>query len=149
MRRWWEAVGRQTYPQAPRLLISADGGGSNGSRVRLWKVELQAFATATGLQVTVCHLPPGTSKWNKIEHRLFAHMSMNWRGRPLVSHEVIVDLISATTTRSGLQGQAELDTSSYPTKVKVSDAEMAALHITPHAFHGEWNYTLEPALWSG
>jgi hypothetical protein len=144
LRRWWEAVGRQSYPAATELLISADGGGSNGARVRLWKVELQAFATATGLHVTVCHLPPGTSKWNKIEHRLFAHMSMNWRGRPLVSHEVIVDLISATTTRSGLQVQAELDTGTYPTKVKVSEAEMAALHLTRHEFHGEWNYTLSP-----
>jgi DNA-binding phage protein len=144
LRRWWEAVGRQSYPAATELLISADGGGSNGARVRLWKVELQAFATATGLHVTVCHLPPGTSKWHKIEHRLFAHISMNWRGRPLVSHEVIVDLISATTTRSGLQVQAELDTGTYPTKVKVSEAEMAALHLTPHEFHGEWNYTLSP-----
>ena len=144
LRRWWDVVGQHTYPQAERLLISADGGGSNGSRVRLWKVELQAFASATGLHVSVCHLPPGTSKWNKIEHRLFAHISMNWRGRPLVSHEVVVDLISATTTRSGLQVQAELDTSSYPTKVKVSDAAMAALSLTPHTFHGEWNYTISP-----
>ena len=144
LRRWWDVVGQHTYPHAEHLLISADGGGSNGSRVRLWKVELQAFASATGLQVSVCHLPPGTSKWNKIEHRLFAHISMNWRGRPLVSHEVVVDLISATTTRSGLQGLAELDTSSYPTKVKVSDAAMAALALTPHTFHGEWNYTISP-----
>jgi hypothetical protein len=144
LRRWWEVAGRSSYPHAERLLISADGGGSNGYRVRLWKVELQAFATTTGLEVTVCHLPPGTSKWNKIEHRLFAHISMNWRGRPLVSHEVIVDLISATTTRSGLQVQAELDASRYPTKVKVPDAVMAALHITPHDFHGEWNYTIRP-----
>jgi transposase len=144
LRRWWEVVGRPAYPQAQRLLISADGGGSNGYRVRLWKVELQAFATATGLQVSVCHLPPGTSKWNKIEHRLFAHISMNWRGRPLVSHEVIVDLISATTTRTGLAVQAEIDTNTYPTKVKVSAAALATLHLTPHAFHGEWNYTISP-----
>jgi transposase len=144
LRRWWEVVGSRTYPHAQRLLLSADGGGSNGYRVRLWKVELQAFATATGLQVSVCHLPPGTSKWNKIEHRLFAHISMNWRGRPLVSHEVIVDLISATTTRTGLEVQAEFDTGTYPTKVKVSDAAMAALNITPHEFHGEWNYTISP-----
>jgi transposase len=144
LRRWWEVVGSRAYPHAQRLLISADGGGSNGYRVRLWKVELQAFATATGLQVTVCHLPPGTSKWNKIEHRLFAHISMNWRGRPLVSHEVIVDLISATTTRTGLEVQAEFDTGTYPTKVKISDAAMAALNITPHEFHGEWNYTISP-----
>jgi hypothetical protein len=110
----------------------------------LWKLELQSFANATGLQVTVCHLPPGTSKWNKIEHRLFAHISMNWRGRPLVSHEVIVELIGATTTREGLQVKAELDAHVYPTKVKVSDDELAAVQLTPHAFHGEWNYTIAP-----
>lgn len=134
------------YPQAKRLLISADSGGSNGYRVRLWKLELQRFANATGLEVTVCHLPPGTSKWNKIEHRLFAHISMNWRGRPLTSHEVIVELIGATTTRTGLQVQAELDVGSYPTKIKVSDQEMATVQITPHSFHGEWNYTIVPDL---
>ncbi|MDQ5851230.1 MAG: ISAzo13 family transposase [Chloroflexota bacterium] len=144
LRRWWHAVGMQTYPRADCLLISADGGGSNGYRVRLWKVELQHFANATGLCVTVCHLPPGTSKWNKIEHCLFAHISMNWRGRPLISHEVVVNLIGATTTRAGLQVQAELDTGSYPTKIKVSDEEMAALRIRPHEFHGEWNYTIAP-----
>src|SRR5207253_5638176 len=118
LRRWWQAVGAQAYPHADRLLICVDGGGSNGSRLRLWKVELQRFATDTGLQVTVCHLPPGTSKWNKIEHRLFAHISMNWRGRPLVSYEVVLHLIGATTTRSGLRVQAELDSARYPTKVK-------------------------------
>ncbi len=144
LQRWWQVVGLQVYPEAKQLLICADAGGSNGYRIRLWKVELQSFANTTALQVTVCHLPPGTSKWNKIEHRLFAHISMNWRGRPLVSHEVIVDLISATTTRGGLQVQAELDTGCYPTKVKVPDAVMAALHITPHDFHGEWNYTISP-----
>jgi hypothetical protein len=144
LRRWWEVVGHLSYPHADQLLICADGGGSNGYRVRLWKVALQQFATATGLQVTVCHLPPGTSKWNKIEHRLFAHISMNWRGRPLVSHEVVVNLIGATTTREGLQVQAERDTGSYPTKIKVLDAELAAVHLTPHAFHGEWNYTIAP-----
>jgi hypothetical protein len=143
--RWWAAVGGPTYPRADRLLICADGGGSNGARTRLWKAELQRFATATGMAVTVCHLPPGTSKWNKIEHRLFSHISMNWRGRPLVSHEVIVDLIGATTSRTGLRVQAELDTNAYPTKVKVSDEEMAALALTRHAFHGDWNYTLHPA----
>jgi hypothetical protein len=142
--RWWEAVGRPTYPQADRLLICADGGGSNGYRTRLWKAELQRFAAATGLAVTVCHLPPGTSKWNKIEHRLFAHISSNWRGRPLVSHEVAVELIGATTTRTGLRVRAERDANLYPTKVKVSDEEMAALALTPHAFHGKWNYTLHP-----
>jgi hypothetical protein len=144
LHRWWEVVGLQAYPHAKQLLICADAGGSNGYRVRLWKVALQGFANATGLQVTVCHLPPGTSKWNKIEHRLFAHISMNWRGRPLVSHEVIVELIGATTTREGLQVQAELDANVYPTKVKVSDDELAAVQLTPHAFHGEWNYTIAP-----
>ncbi len=145
LRRWWQRVGLPTYPQADRLLICADGGGSNGVRVRLWKVALQVLADETGLQITVCHLPPGTSKWNKIEHRLFAHISMNWRGRPLVSHEVIVELIGATTTRTGLTVQAVRDTGSYPTKVKVSDDELAAVHLTPHTFHGEWNYTISPA----
>jgi AcrR family transcriptional regulator len=142
--RWWEAVGQPTYPRASHLLISADGGGSNGYRTRLWKTEMQRFADATGLHVTVCHLPPGTSKWNKIEHRLFAHISTNWRGRPLVSHEVVVELIGATTTRTGLRVRAERDTRRYPTKVKVPDAAMAALSLTPHAFHGEWNYTIHP-----
>jgi hypothetical protein len=144
LRRWWHMVGQAAYPQAGRLLICADGGGSNGTRVRLWKVALQAFADETGLQVTVCHLPPGTSKWNKIEHRLFAYISLNWRGRPLTSHEVIVELIGATTTRTGLTVQAVRDTGSYPTKIKVSDAELAAVRLTPHAFHGEWNYTIIP-----
>jgi len=145
LRRWWQVVGRAAYPPATRLLICADGGGSNGSRVRLWKVELQRFATETGLQVTVGHLPPGTSKWNKIEHRLFSHISGNWRGRPLVSHEVIVDLISATTTSTGLTVQAERDPGRYPTKLKVSDADLASVQLTPHPFHGEGNYTIEPA----
>jgi transposase len=144
LRRWWQVVGMDAYPGAERLLICADGGGSNGYRVRLWKVELQQFADATGLAVTVCHLPPGTSKWNKIEHRLFAQISMNWRGRPLISHEIIVDLIGATTTATGLRIQAELDPGAYPTKVKVSDDELATVHLTPHAFHGEWNYTVTP-----
>ena len=144
LRRWWRSVGAATYPTADRLLVCADSGGSNGYRVRLWKVELQSFASETGLQVVVSHLPPGTSKWNKIEHRLFSHISMNWRGQPLVSHEVVVDLIGATTTRQGLQVEAELDRGTYPTKVKVSDEEMAGLRITPHEFHGEWNYTIDP-----
>lgn len=144
LRRWWEVVGQPTYPGVHHLLICADSGGSNGYRTRLWKVELQQFANTTGLQVTVCHLPPGTSKWNKIEHRLFAHISMNWRGRPLVSHEVVVALIGATTTQSGLHVNAERDTSRYPTKIKVSEGELAALHIKPHTFHGEWNYTIAP-----
>lgn len=145
LRRWWDSVGVVAYPQVDRLLICADGGGSNGYRVRLCKLELQHLATATGLVVTVCHLPPGTSKWNKIEHRLFSHISMNWRGRPLVSHEVVVELIGATTTRAGLEVQAELDTGVYPTKIKVSDETLAAVQLTRHAFRGEWNYTIAPA----
>jgi hypothetical protein len=145
LRRWWQGVGADAYRGTERLLICADGGGSNGYRVRLWKVELQRFADATGLEITVCHLPPGTSKWNKIEHRLFAYISMNWRGRPLISHEVIVELIGATTTQAGLRVQADRDLGEYPTKVKVTDEEMAGLRLMPHAFHGEWNYTLAPA----
>lgn len=145
LRRWWTSVGQAAYPAANRLLVCADGGGSNGYRSRLWKVELAAFAADTGLTVTVCHLPPGTSKWNRIEHRLFAHISMNWRGRPLTSHEVIVDLIGATTTRTGLRVHAELDDGTYPTKVRVPDEQMTTLPLAPHDFHGEWNYTLTPA----
>lgn len=145
LRRWWYAVGTVAYPAATQLLICADGGGSNGSRVRLWKVALQALADETGLAISVCHLPPGTSKWNKIEHRLFAHITMNWRGRPLVSHAVIIELIGATTTRTGLTVQAVRDTGLYPTKIKVTDAELAAVHLAPDAFHGEWNYTISPA----
>ena len=144
LRRWWNEVGRQQYPEAKRLLISADGGGSNGSRVRLWKWELQQLADETGLAITVCHLPPGTSKWNKIEHRLFAWISQNWRGKPLVSYAVILKLIAATTTEAGLTVQCQLDTNSYPTGRKVSDEDMATLFIVPDAFHGEWNYTLFP-----
>jgi len=142
IRRWWEQVGKQAYPQATRLLITADAGGSNSYRSRLWKVELGKLAAKTGLAVTVCHFPPGTSKWNRIEHRLFSQISMNWRGRPLVSHEVIVDLIGATTTRTGLRIYAELDRGSYPTGVKVSDAELGAVPLTRHDWHGEWNYTI-------
>jgi transposase len=145
LRRWWQGVGAEAYRGTERLLICADGGGSNGYRVRLWKVELQRFADATGRDITVCHLPPGTSKWNKIEHRLFAYISMNWRGRPLISHEVIVELIGATITQTGLRVQADRDRGEYPTKVKVTDEAMAGLRLTPHEFHGEWNYTLAPA----
>jgi hypothetical protein len=144
LRRWWQAMGRPLYPAADRLLICADGGGSNGSRVRLWKVELATFAAESGLAITCCHLPPGTSKWNKIEHRLFAHISMNWRGRPLESHETVVQLIAATTTRTGLAVRAELDDGHYPSGIKVSDAQMAALPLDRHEFHGDWNYTLRP-----
>ena len=142
--RWWEMAGAPVYPEARQLLICADGGGSNGYRLRLWKVELQNLADATGLQVTVCHLPPGTSKWNKIEHRLFSHITMNWRGRPLISHEVVVELLTATTTRQGLRVQAQRDEGSYPTKTKVSDEQLAAVRLAPHSFHGEWNYTITP-----
>jgi len=146
--RWWTTVGAASYPGATGLLISADGGGSNGSRTRMFKTELAALAARTGLRITVCHLPPGTSKWNKIEHRLFSHISMNWRGRPLTSHDVIVQTIAATTTRSGLKVHAELDTATYPTGVKIGDEQMKALEtqgiLTRHGFHGEWNYTLNP-----
>ena len=146
--RWWNNVGTDRYPAATGLLISADGGGSNGSRTRLFKTELAALATSTGLTITVCHLPPGTSKWNKIEHRLFSYISMNWRGRPLTSHEVIVNTIAATRTASGLRVHAELDTTTYATGLKIPDDEMKALAaegiLTRHDFHGEWNYTLHP-----
>jgi hypothetical protein len=144
IRRWWRSMGSLAYPEAERLLICADGGGSNGYRIRLWKVELQTLVDETGLAVTVCHLPPGTSKWNKIEHRLFSHISMNWRGRPLISHEVVVKLIGSTKTKTGLKVKARLDKGKYPPKVKVSDDEMASLNIEPHKFHGEWNYTIRP-----
>jgi len=147
--RWWATVGSDLYPEATALLICADGGGSNGYRTRPWKTELAALAARTGLQITVCHLPPGTSKWNKIEHRLFSHISMNWRGRPLTSHEVIVQAIAATTTSSGLTVHAELDTTAYPTGVKIPNEQMKALEttriLTRHPFHGEWNYTFTPA----
>jgi hypothetical protein len=144
LRRWWETMGKAAYPEADRLLISADGGGSNGYRLRLWKAELQQFADATGLAVTVSHLPPGTSKWNKIEHRLFSQITMNWRGRSLVNHETVVELIGATTTETGLRVRAERDTGQYPTKIAVTKATMAALALERHAFHGEWNYTIQP-----
>jgi transposase len=142
LRRWWRQVGQPAYPQAHRLLISADSGGSNGSRLRLWKWELARWARETGMEIAVCHLPPGTSKWNRIEHRLFSQISMNWRGRPLTSHEVVVQLIGATRTRSGLQVRAEIDESSYPKGVKVPDADFVKLRIQPHRFHGDWNYTI-------
>jgi hypothetical protein len=145
LRRWWRGDGALAYPQADRLLVCADGGGSNGYRVRLWKFELARFASETGLAITVCHLPPGTSKWNKIEHRLFAHISMNWRGRPLTSHEVVVELIGATTTKQGLKVHAERDLGTYPPSVNLSDAEMAQVLLRPHDFHGEWNYTIRPS----
>jgi len=144
IRQWWRKVGWARYPVATRLLITADGGGSNGSRVRLWKHELQKLANELGLDITVSHLPPGTSKWNKIEHRLFSFISQNWRAQPLVSYRVIVELISATTTKTGLTVRCELDTGQYPKGIVVSDAEMAALNIKHGEFHGEWNYTISP-----
>jgi len=144
IRRWWHTAGTHDYPAATWLLITADAGGSNGYRSRTWKAELAALAAETGLAITVCHLPPGTSKWNKIEHRLFCHITMNWRGRPLTSHEVILQSIAATTTGTGLSVHAQLDTGEYPTGIQISDARMAALPIARHTFHGDWNYTLHP-----
>ena len=144
IRRWWRSMGATLYPGAARLLICADGGGSNGYRSRLWKVELQRLATKTGLEITACHLPPGTSKWNKIEHRLFSHITMNWRGRPLISHDIVVNLIGATKTRSGLRVKVRLDKGKYPTGVEISDDLMKTLNLKPHTFHGEWNYTIAP-----
>jgi Rhodopirellula transposase DDE domain len=144
IRRWWESMGTEAYPQAGRLLITADSGGSNGARVRLWKLELQRLADETGLEISICHLPPGTSKWNKIEHRLFSFISQNWRGKPLVSHQVIVNLIAATTTKTGLRVRAEVDTGKYPKGLKVTDKEVATIRIERDQFHGEWNYTILP-----
>ena len=146
IRRWWQTMGKPLYPDAKRLLVTADAGGSNGYRVRLWKLELQKLADETGLEIAVCHFPPGTSKWNKIEHRLFSAITQNWRGKPLVSHETVVNLIAATTTRTGLRVRSGLDTNDYPKGVKVGDAEMETLYHQPEAFHGEWNYTLLPRL---
>jgi hypothetical protein len=145
IRRWWTAAGSSEYPAAQRLLITADAGGSNGYRTRAWKTGLAALAAETGLEITCCHFPPGTSKWNKVEHRLFSHITMNWRGRPLTSHDVVINSIAATTTRTGLTVRARLDDGTYPTGVKVSNAQMAALPISRHPFHGDWNYTLHPA----
>ena len=144
IRRWWFSMGVQRYPQAKQLLITADGGGSNGHRVRLWKLELSRLAQETGLDILVHHFPPGTSKWNKIEHRLFSFITMNWRGQPLISHEVIVKLIANTKTRSGLTVRAELDTAQYPKGVAVSDADLSAINIERNEFHGDWNYCIRP-----
>ncbi len=141
---WWKQLGRERYPQATTLTITADCGGSNGHRTKLWKVELQKLADDTGLQVQVCHFPPGTSKWNQIEHRLFSFISMNWRGKPLVSRQVIIDLIAATTTRTGLKVYAQLDERAYPAKIKVSQAELAAVNIHKADFHPGWNYVIKP-----
>jgi hypothetical protein len=144
IRRWWFSMGRPRYPKATELTITADGGGSNGYRVRLWKSELGRLAKETGLRIRVCHFPPGTSKWNKIEHRLFSFITMNWRGRPLVSHEVIVQLIANTKTRSGLKVRSEIDANSYPKGLVISDAEFAKIKLELDPFHGEWNYSLRP-----
>jgi hypothetical protein len=143
IRRWWRLLGRKAYPQARRLLICADAGGSNGSRLRAWKVYLQALADQLGMAVTVCHYPPGTSKWNKVEHRLFSFISMNWRGRPLLSYEAVVNLIGGTTTKSGLRVKALLDTREYEPGQKITDDEMRTLRMKPHRFHGDWNYTFQ------
>ena len=142
IRRWWRWMGRKAYPEARQLLITADAGGSNGARLRLWKVEVQKFADETGLHITVCHFPPGTSKWNKIEHRLFSFISQNWRGQPLRSHEVVVNLIANTKTDQGLKVRAKLDTNKYPSGVKITNQELAAVSLLPDKFHGEWNYTI-------
>jgi hypothetical protein len=144
IRRWLDAMGRERYPGMSQLMITADGGGSNGSRVRLFKIELQKLADETGLTLKVCHYPPGTSKWNKIEHRMFCHITQTWRGKPLISREAVVELIAATTTRTGLTVRCELDTRDYPKGIKVSDAEMATLNIAGDPFHPEWNYTISP-----
>ena len=142
--RWWQKMGSRRYPRAKELLITADGGGSNGSRCRLWKVALQELAIHLGVPVRVSHFPPGTSKWNKIEHRMFCHITQNWRGQPLVSHEVIINLIAKTRTQAGLRVRAELDRGNYPTGVSVTDAQIDALHIKPDNFHGDWNYKILP-----
>ena len=146
IRRWLDIMGRERYPAMNQLMITADGGGSNGSRVRLFKLELQNLADETGLTLQVCHYPPGTSKWNKIEHRLFCHITQTWRGKPLISRETVVELIASTTTNTGLTVRCELDTRSYPKGIKVSDAEMATLNIKGDAFHPEWNYTISPRV---
>jgi hypothetical protein len=142
--RWWQQMGRRRFPSGKRLLITADGGGSNGTRNRLWKLSLQGLADETGLAISVCHFPPGTSKWNKIEHRLFCHITRNWRGRPLVSRQAIVELIGSTRTKEGLVVQAELDTNRYPTGKKVSDELLRQVRLSRDSFHGEWNYTISP-----
>ena len=146
IRGWWEQLGQARYPDATRLTITADCGGSNGNRTRLWKTELQRLADHTGLQICVCHYPPATSKWNKVEHRLFSFITQNWRGKPLESLQVIVSLIAATSTRTGLEVYAQLDERAYPDKIKVTDTEIAAVALTGHDFHPEWNYTINPRL---
>ena len=149
IRSWWRSMGKRAYPDATEILITADGGGSNGSRSRLWKIELQLLANETGLAISVCHFPPGTSKWNKIEHRMFSHISQNWRGRPLVSHEAIVNLIANTTTSTGLRIRARLDQRKYETERKVTEAQMQAVNIEGDDFHPDWNYVVTPITQSG
>jgi hypothetical protein len=144
IRQWWRGMGQPSYPQAKRLLITADSGGSNGARVRLWKWELQKLADETGLEISVCHFPPGTSKWNKIEHRLFSFISQNWRGKPLVSHEVIINLIAGTKTKTGLKVTSKLDPSLYPLGIKITDRQMEEIMLRRDDFHGEWNYSILP-----
>ena len=144
IRRWWDSMGQCLYPNEKKLFITADGGGSNGYRVKLWKMELQNLADETGLEISVSHFPPGTSKWNKIEHRLFSHITQNWRGKPLISHETVVNLIAATTTRKGLRVECELDTNIYPKGIKISDKQLSELNLQRDEFHGEWNYTIRP-----
>ena len=144
IRRWWQEMGSLVYPRARRLLITADAGGSNGYRSRLWKVELQGLADDLGLRISVCHFPPGTSKWNKIEHRMFCYITKNWRGKPLRSRAIVVNLIGNTTTETGLRIEAELDTDVYRTGIKVSDEEFAEVQLQKASFHGEWNYTIAP-----
>lgn len=146
IRRWWREMGCEVYPSARELLVTADAGGSNSSRSRLWKVAVQALADELGLSITVCHFPPGTSKWNKIEHRMFCHITKNWRGKPLVSRAMIVNLIGHTKTRTGLEIKAKLDLNSYPTGIKVSDEELAEVNLKRDKFHGDWNYTISPKL---
>jgi hypothetical protein len=146
IRRWWQDMGRERYPKATSLTITADCGGSNGHRLRLWKLELQKLADELGLAITVCHLPPGTSKWNKIEHRLFSFITQNWRGRPLVSHQVIVQLIAAVTTEPGLKVRCDIDPNTYPAGIKVANADIARIRLHRHDFHGDWNYTISPNL---
>jgi hypothetical protein len=144
VRQWWRTMGKKSYPKATRLLITADAGGSNSYRSRLWKFEVQRLADETGLAITVCHFPPGTSKWNKIEHRLFCHITQNWRGRPLASYETVVKLIGSTSTKKGLRVKARLDRKKYPTGIRISDEEIDELNLTRAEFHGDWNYTLRP-----
>jgi hypothetical protein len=146
IRTWWHEMGAPRYPDASSLVITADGGGSNGYRLRLWKLELQALVDELGFPITVCHLPPGTSKWNKIEHRLFSFITQNWRGKPLITHQVIVNLIAATTTKKNLAVRSRLDSRIYPKGRRVSDQQLALVNLEPHAFHGEWNYTIHPTV---